>query len=328
MPQISAIGKYLDQPLLTAKINHYIPPVLAAGSAGITINNIVEAPQGEKKKAGIKTAIITAATSIMAISAPKIASMATGRAASKTLSEIKKANSVIVEDFLKNNKVSSNIENILTKAKTKVLSLKEVAQLRGDKTVNGVFDKLIPPPDNISSKDIFKEIGWLSIYGAVPVAGGIAGGVAADRITEKNWKKRVANKVKEGTYQYLANIFLCNIGAGAALGVLEKLNIKSKAARCVGMLSGILLTGVIGGSVIANYIGNKFINPLLSHGDKKKDIRTPELLDLSLHTDDIATISLLSGLKWIEPSLPILYSISGYRAGIGYRNDPKHKHKD
>ena len=28
----------------------------------------------------------------------------------------------------------------------------------------------------------------------------------------------------------------------------------------------------------------------------------------------------MSGLKWIEPALPIMYAISGYRAGIGYRN--------
>ncbi len=48
--------------------------------------------------------------------------------------------------------------------------------------------------------------------------------------------------------------------------------------------------------------------------------RKPEALDISLHIDDIATIAVLSGLKWIEPALPILYSISGYRAGIGYRN--------
>ena len=92
----------------------------------------------------------------------------------------------------------------------------------------------------------------------MPVAGGIAGGVVADKLTEKNWKEKVPNKIKEGIYQYLANIFMCNIGAGATLGILEKLNIKSKGARCVGMISGILLTGVIGGSAIANFIGNKF----------------------------------------------------------------------
>ena len=120
----------------------------------------------------------------------------------------------------------------------------------------------------------------------------------------------------------LANIFLCNIGAGAALGALEKMNIKSKTARCIGMVSGIILTGIVGGSAMANYIGKKIINPMMGKNNTEK--RTPELLDIGLHADDIATVSLLSGLKWIEPSLPILYSVSGYRAGIGYRN---HEHR-
>ena len=62
---------------------------------------------------------------------------------------------------------------------------------------------------------------------------------------------------------------MCNIGAGAALAILEKANIRSKAARCVGMVSGILLTGVIGGSAIANFIGNKFINPVILKSKKK-----------------------------------------------------------
>lgn len=110
------------------------------------------------------------------------------------------------------------------------------------------------------------------------------------------------------------------------LRFLEKNNIKSRMARGLGMIGGIILTGVIGGSKIANFIGDKVINPLC--GDKRKhhkgDERTPELIDIGLHTDDIATVSLLSGLKWIEPMLPILYTVSGYRAGIGYRN---HKEK-
>ena len=50
------------------------------------------------------------------------------------------------------------------------------------------------------------------------------------------------------------------------------------------------------------------------------DERKPEPLDIGLHTDDIATVAVMSGLKWIEPALPLLYAISGYRAGIGYRN--------
>ena len=322
MSPINAIGKYLDQPLLTAKINKNVPAMLTIGAGTVFANTIKNSPQNERKKNALKLGATLAATVVSAVMAPKIAAYVTGRAATKSLSQIKKFNTRIVDEYVNNHKVNENLKNILIKAKENVLSLKEVKELFGDKKLSKIANALIPPPDNISSKDIFREIGWLSIYGAIPVLGGITGGIIGDKLTEKKWKDKVPNKLKEGVYQYLANIFLCNIGAGAALAVLEKSDIKSKGARCLGMLTGILLTGVIGGSVIANYIGKKVINPLVSK-DNKNDVRTPELLDLSLHTDDIATISLLSGLKWIEPSLPLLYSVSGYRAGIGYRN-----HKD
>lgn len=110
-----------------------------------------------------------------------------------------------------------------------------------------------------------------------------------------------------------------------ALAILEKNKIQSRMARGLGMIGGIILTGVIGGSKIANIIGDKLINPLCGSKRQKTkgDERTPELIDIGLHTDDIATVSLLSGLKWIEPALPILYTVSGYRAGIGYRNNTK-----
>lgn len=323
MNRITAIGKYLDQPMLTAKINKYVPHTLAIGS-GVYLGKVLhDKPIEEKKKEGFKSAIILTATAISAVFAPKIASKVTGRKMSKTLSQVKKSNAEFVDEFVSKNK-NNELNPILEKTKNKLLSLSDITTLfNKDKKLG---DKIIPPPDNIQAKDIFKEIGYLSVYGAVPVAGGITGGIVADRISEPDWKKRIPNKINEGVYQYLANIFLCNVGAGAALGVLEKSNVKSKTARCLGMVGGILLTGVIGGSVMANYIGNKLINPIISK-DKKEEKRTPELLDLSLHTDDIATVSLLSGLKWIEPSLPILYSISGYRAGIGYRNNKEDSDK-
>ena len=317
MTPISAIGKFLDQPILTAKINKYIPLALACGGVVVLGKTLKETPIENKKKEGSKVGIVLASTAISAIAAPKIASLCTGRKAAKTLTKIKEENTNLVNRYISKN-YSDEMNHILEKSKENLLSPKEISFLFNKNKELG--NKLIPPPDNIKAKDIFKEIGWLSIYGAIPVAGGITGGIAADKLCEHEWKTNVRDKVNEGIYQYLANIFLCNIGAGAALGILEKMNIKSKAARCIGMIAGILTTGVIGGSVIANYIGNKFINPIIFK-DKETEKRTPELLDLSLHTDDIATVSLLSGLKWIEPSLPILYSVSGYRAGIGYRND-------
>ena len=180
-----------------------------------------------------------------------------------------------------------------------------------------LFNELIPDPQNIKAKDIFSEIGYLSTYGAIPVVGGILGGIGADIATKEDCKKTVPDKINEGIYQYLANIFMCNIGAGVALGILEKANITSKTARAIGMTTGIILTGVLGGSKIANFISQKVIAPITRSSQKE---RKPEPLDVCLHTDDIATVSLLSGLKWIEPALPALYSVSGYKAGIGYRN--------
>ncbi len=325
MSSIKVIGKYLDQPLLTAGINKKVPAMLTIGAGAVLADTILKSPKQERKNNALKIGLTLTVTAISAVMAPRIAGFITGRNNSKTLSQIKKINTELVDNFLKSNSVDDKMNSILQKAKGKVLSLKEVKALFGNPKCSQIANELIPPPDNITSKDIFREIGWLSIYGAIPVLGGITGGIVGDRFTDSKWKEKVPNKLKEGVYQYLANIFLCNIGAGAALGILEKLEIKSKGARCLGMLCGILATGVIGGSVIANYIGKKVINPLISK-NSKNDTRTPELLDLSLHTDDIATISLLSGLKWIEPSLPLLYSISGYRAGIGYRNGKENKY--
>lgn len=322
MTPISAIGKYLDQPLLTAKINKHVPTILGIAGAGVLAHNVSQAPENKKFKQGVKTAIILSATGMSAIYAPKIASQITKRKLTKPIEKIKEYNTQIIDEYIKNNKINSEVTEILEKAKTQILSLKEVEKLNL-KEHKTFLDKLIPPPENIQAKDIFKEIGWLSIYGALPVAGGITGGVVADALTEKNWKQRIPNKVNEGLYQYLANIFLCNIGAGAALALLEKKNINSKSARCLGMVGGIILTGVIGGSAIANFIGHKIINPIMCK-DKPQETRHPELLDIGLHVDDVATVSLLSGLKWIEPALPLLYSISGYRAGIGYRNHHNH----
>lgn len=317
MAKISAIGKYLDQPLLISKLNKSVPYILSGFAGGYLINDVHKTPKEERRKEGLKTAITLFGTILSAIAAPKIASKLTKRNPFPSTCEVINRNKGLVNNFISENP-NTKIKGILEKSKNKVLSLYEVSRLF--KKHKEFANKLIPPPENIQAKDIFKEIGYLSIFGAIPVAGGITGGIIADKVTDKGWKEKVPDKINEGIYQYLANIFLCNIGAGTALGILEKMNIKSKAARCIGMIAGIITTGVIGGSAIANFIGNKIVNPIILKKDEKEK-RTPELLDLSLHADDIATVSLLSGLKWIEPALPILYSISGYRAGIGYRNN-------
>lgn len=358
MNNIQVLGKFLDQPMLVSKFQKAVPAILTAGAAAYTINDVRKAKPEEQKKTALKTGITMGVTVASALAAPHIASALSRRALPSGLSTIKQNNKELVDNFVKSTNIDKNTKNILNKSKDKILSFKEVKttfETLKDKTNGKEFlEKLIPSPQNISAKDIFSEIGYLSVYGAVPVVGGIAGGIAADRVTDKeNWKNKVPDKIKEGSYQYLANIFMCNVGAGIALGILEKMGITSKGARAAGMTAGIVATGIIGGSKIANAISNKIIDPLFKKSKKSEkkenysDIlninftekkspnylefnvqkpktenkeRTPEVLDIGLHTDDIATVSLLSGLKWIEPALPIMYTLSGYRAGIGYRN--------
>ncbi|MBQ4645768.1 MAG: hypothetical protein IJB79_00305 [Candidatus Gastranaerophilales bacterium] len=326
MNNLKVLGKFLDQPILISKLDKAMPAIMTIGAGAILTSNAIDTFKKSENKENAKKEIfkkgIIMATSIAsALIAPKIASKIVKREPLETFEKINAKNENLIKDFLNKNSINEEIAPILEKAKNKILSLSEIKklsfELMQNKNGEELFNELIPDPQNIKAKDIFSEIGYLSIYGAMPVIGGISGGIAADIMTKEDCKKTIPDKINEGIYQYLANIFMCNIGAGAALGLLEKLNITSKTARAVGMVSGIILTGVIGGSKIANFISQKLIAPITKSEQKE---RKPEALDVCLHTDDIATVSLLSGLKWIEPALPILYSVSGYKAGSGYRN--------
>ena len=334
MNTLKIAGKFLDQPILVAKFQRAVPSILTAGAAICVTKQVHNTPKNKKKKSLIRTSATMAITVLSALAAPKITNKIFKKTESipKTIKVIKQQNKELITNFLELNTIEESTKKILEKAKEKPLKFKEIKQLF--KTFNNDFsgkrflNKLIPDPENVTSKEIFSEIGRLSVFGLIPVLGGISGGIIGDKLTDKNWKSKIPNKIKEGSYQYLANIFLCNIGAGGALAIMEKYKIKSKTQRAIGMICGILTTGVIGGSAIANYIGNKIINPCFEkHNNDNRyknkhlfDERRPEPLDIGLHTDDIATVAVMSGLKWIEPALPILYAISGYRAGIGYRN--------
>lgn len=319
-------GKFLDQPILVAKFKKTVPYLLSTGGALYCAHTVKHTEPEKKKVVAIKNGLTLGITIASALAAPKIVNKMF-KAETKNLKQIKDFNTSLVDEFILHNHVEDKTKNILEKSKEKILSFKDVKHLSETlaKKQNGseFMDKFIPNPENITSKEIFSEIGRLSILGLIPVIGGICGGIAGDALSQEQWKEKIPDKIKEGTYQYLANIFLCNVGAGLALALMEKSGVKSKAQRAIGMVCGIIITGIIGGSAIANLIGNKLINP--AFGDKSAkgvyNERKPEALDIGLHVDDIATVAVMSGLKWIEPALPIMYSISGYRAGIGYRNN-------
>ena len=57
MAKISAIGKYLDQPLLISKLNKSVPFILSGFAGGYLINEVHKTPKEERRKEGLKTAI-------------------------------------------------------------------------------------------------------------------------------------------------------------------------------------------------------------------------------------------------------------------------------
>lgn len=343
--KVSTIAKYVDQPIILNKLHKNMPAFLigAGGTFGVVDyfkhsekHNHKHKNQNQRFLKNMIVISTTIAASLIGTRGLKIGNkkLFNGLMENVSLKELQKTQSEAVEKFLtKTNINDKDVINALFTAKTKELSVRQIQlltdKLENNKNKKDLFNVILPEKKNLNSKEIFSEIGRLSLLGLIPVVGGVTGGLIADFSTHTNTKKRTADKVKEGLYQYLANIFLCNVGAGAALFFSEQLEKAGKikplkpAQKLFVILAGITATGIVGGSYIANYVSKKCINPLF--GDKKssKGIyseRKPEPLDIALHADDIATAGILSGFKWIEPALPFMYFISGYRAGIGYRN--------
>ena len=327
--KIKTLAKYIDQPLLINKLNKQMPKLLVGAGTAIAVGDTIK--HRDEKDRFVKNAII--ATSIIGTTlvATKKFNLLDIKPAKEIIQEQTKA---VREYIQKTNLKDENLLSILKKSEKDHLS-KDAVQvlfddLKDDSNRTALFKVLFNEDKNLTSKEIFSEIGRLSVLGAIPVVSGIGGGIVADAITGTSTKHKRANKVKEGFYQYFANIFLCNVGAGVALLGAEKLQKKgvikalTPTKKLGVILAGITATGIVGGSYIANFLSKKVINPLFGQKkDDKKGIyseRKPEALDIALHADDIATAGVLSGLKWIEPALPVMYFVSGFRAGTGYRN--------
>lgn len=349
---LTALGRCVDQPIFLNKLQRKIPALLIGAGTGYGIYDTYKSSKGKdsefKKKKILKNLIIittTVAASLAGANGLKIK----GRQIvpqlihQPSIKEILQKQNFAINNFLKEaNCNDSKIKDILSLAGKRAIKPGEIEilikKIPEGEAKNKLFDVILPKPENLNSKGIFNEIGRLSLLGAIPVIGGITGGIIADGVTNSLTKKSTANKIKEGFYQYFANIFLCNVGACAALFAaegLQKANVikpLSPLKKMAVIMTGITATGIVGGSWIANKMSQKIIDPLFNPNKAKTpshkgvyDERKPELTDIALHVDDIATAGVLSGFKWIEPALPLMYFVSGYRAGIGYRNNHKHQ---
>lgn len=336
---ISSIAKYIDQPYILLNLQKKMPAFLTASAIAYGTCDTFKQPEGKKTKQAVKNTFIFSFIITSLLYGGKMIKVG-GKQLIETTNAIKtvlKQKRAVREYLEKNKNIEEKAKHILKKAERKIITPAEtdylIKNLPDNKIREKLFETIFSENKSLTSKEIFDEIGRLSLLGFVPVAAGVAGGIAADRATKTATPKRTADKIKEGAYQFLANIFLCNVGAGAALFSIEALNRKgliknlTPAKKMTAILTGITITGILGGSMIANYLCKKFINPVFDKSGKfEKNLfseRKPETLDIAMHSDDIATAGVLSGFKWIEPVLPLMYMMSGYRAGIGYRNNEK-----
>ena len=159
-------GKFLDQPLLVAKFNKSVPVLLTTAGIGYCLHNTQKVAEEDKKNVAIKTGITMGITILSALIAPKITNKLFN-IESKSINEIKNFNKDLINNFLTHHKQSNKTAEILNKAKTKVISFNDIKHLYANlnHTFEGkkFFDKLIPNPENITSKEIFSEICRLSL---------------------------------------------------------------------------------------------------------------------------------------------------------------------
>jgi hypothetical protein len=347
-PVYNSFLKFLDQPMLVHRLGQSVPVLLPLGGLAYTAHDVYQAPEGEKAKRLIKTGSVMLFTLLAAWHSFR-------RFGKPNLTTIRQdAGFVFNQLKAEGVQLSKSLSGLLHKAENgKVLNPLEIHALRKELHAasphgKAHFLKLIPDPEDeaheLSFKKILHEVKQLSLMGLYPVLGGISGGVLGNLINRDDWRQELKNQAKEGLFQYMANIALCNVGATIALlGLKQTRHIGSRAARMGAMTLGIGLVGIVFGSSIANFLGKNFFNPLFDEGPGHalrrirekvardgwgslfRDLnseRHPELMDVALHVDDFATMGVLAGLKWVEPALPFLYSLSGFRAGIGYRNGP------
>jgi len=215
---VSAVGKFLDQPILISKLKNQTPKILTGTALAYGIYDTMKAPKEERRNKGIKNAVVL--STVIIASLVSAFGLKTGKKQIiKGLVDVKEPESIIkrninaVNKFSKSNTLDKKAENTLNKAKNGLLNLndtKEILKLKNSdyKGIDELFDTLFSKKEDLSAKEIFKETGRLSVLGLMPVVGGVLGGIAAEKMTGENTPKSTSNKIKEGAYQFLANIFM------------------------------------------------------------------------------------------------------------------------
>lgn len=361
---LRAGGHYIEQPKVVHKAKWWAAGLGVAGLGGIGAMDVFNAKPEDRQKVLVRDAMVLGATAV--------GTAAASRFMIPSLKELKgDAENIIPEavKFLKANypeNLAQPMINIMSKEKKsfgdfynffKQMKAKFPHSRSDHKSLGEEVEALMSgKPEEGFAEEAAKAVKFFTV-GGISVISGLLGGLAANKINQVKDPDATVNMMKEGIFQFVANIALCAVGAMAALafvngewvpvkalqrGPLKKLNdtgaqfakkyLKNTAVR-TGIIGMGLSVGIFGGSRLANFLGQRYVNPFFDRMQGKvPDVQTPsgkpkpadkrgiEIWDWILHLDDVPTAMALAGVGIIEPFIPLFFAFSGYRTGIGYRN--------
>ena len=161
--------------------------------------------------------------------------------------------------------------------------------------------------------------------GLASVGSGVAAGFLANHLQGKSAKKN-DDVVKEGIFQYVANIAMCGFGAGVGLAVSNALGFtkfRNPMARFATVVAG-LGAGIYAGALIANPLSDKVESQIKRRQSAKHHApsggRKLEFADGVLHVDDIPTAFSVAGVQALKPWISPFFLMSGIKTAYGYRN--------
>lgn len=361
-------GSFVEQPKVIQTVGKYAAWIGGAGGIGaITGMDVMNAPPEERQKVLKRDALVLGATALGTwAAAKKFMTLPTDKNATDAvehfvdemqegLGTLKKPEAYTalkaeLESLRGQVQLKTkDFRNIITTIEKHSETAKEdLAKLfEPEETFPGWREKgkeLIQSADYRTGKEEgeLRKMGNFFVVGGLSVISGLLGGVAANKVNGVKDKNATVNMIKEGVFQFIANIALCAVGAASAILLMapyqeffSKLGWTGKGLKTVGILGGLSL-GIFGGGVIANKLGTHVINPLCDklQGKAPQPVTDPnqgkrkiEFWDAILHLDDVPTAMALAGLEIVEPFIPLFFAFSGYRTGIGYRNDDSAKGK-
>ena len=145
---ITAVGKFLDQPVLISKLKDKTPKILVGAAFAYGAYDVYKTPKENRKNRAIKDGIIL--SSVTCASLISAFGLKIGKTSLlKGLVDIKDAKNIIsdkkiaIDKFLKKNNVDEKTETLLNRAKEGVISFRDTKEILKINPKNKGYNELL-----------------------------------------------------------------------------------------------------------------------------------------------------------------------------------------